>query len=70
MTKMVSGVTIAVSVAICGAKASLIIGDELLARDIKVVPVDEPAPSPSISHSYNVHGESWRNKGKMPWRKC
>ena len=68
MTKRVLGV--AVSVAICGAKASRIIIDELLARDIKVVPVDEPSSSPSISHSYNVHGESWRNKGKMPWRKC
>ena len=68
MTKRVLGV--AVSFAICGAKASRIIVDELLARDIKVALVDEPVSSPSISHSYNVHGESWRNKGKMPWRKC
>lgn len=65
MTKRVLGV-----VAICGAKVSRIIGDELLASGIKVVPMYEPTSSPPISRSYNVHGESWRNKGKMPWRKC
>lgn len=57
-------------IGICGAKASRIIVDELYNYSTKAVPIDEPASSPSITHSHNVHGESWRNKGKMPWRKC